>query len=216
MQCAPYLIRKIKYCIMFCWAWYTCCSLKKVPMATWRSRKPQARHRVKYPRCCQWWLMSSSRLKFHERDFARRHRRRGEYSVCSGQAKSMKLQGFLSIQHFTRKEKKIDSWGDVWMIRGDRNRVAGSRPGVASCLAWSCGVHVANQTAWSCCTVTPCPCKTEQASNHLTDVKKIWAAIMQLRKQPEDNILHFAIKKTYHFVFYIFAFLEGNLQYLKY
>ena len=160
---------------------------KKVPMATWRSRKPQARHRVKYPRCCQWWLMSSSRLKFHERDFARRHRRRGEYSVCSGQAKSMKLHGFLSIQHFTRKEKKIDSWGDVWMIRGDRNRVAGSRPGVASCLAWSCGVHVANQTAWSCCTVTPCPCKTEQASNHLTDVKKIWAAIMQLRKQSEDK-----------------------------
>ena len=32
---------------------------KKVPMGTWRSRKPQARHRVKYPRC-QWWLMSST------------------------------------------------------------------------------------------------------------------------------------------------------------
>ena len=110
MQCAPYLIRKIKYCIMFCWAWYTCCSLKKVPMATWRSRKPQARHRVKYPRCCQWWLMSSSRLKFHERDFARRHRRRGEYSVCSGQAKSMKLAFFRSSTSQGRKKNRFLRW----------------------------------------------------------------------------------------------------------
>ena len=80
---------------------------KKVPMATWRSRKPQARHRVKYPRCCQWWLMSSSRLKFHERDFARRHRRGESIPFVLGRQSPRKLHGFLLIQHVTRKKKKI-------------------------------------------------------------------------------------------------------------
>ena len=215
LQCAPYLIRKIKYCIMFCWAWYTCCSLKKFPWQ--REEAENLRHGTEWSILVvvsdDWWVVVDWNFT-KEILLAGTGEERVFLLFWAGKVHETPWLSFDPALH--KEGKKIDSWGDVWMIRGDRNRVAGSRPGVASCLAWSCGVHVANQTAWSCCTVTPCPCKTEQASNHLTDVKKIWAAIMQLRKQPEDNILHFAIKKTDHFVFYIFTFLEGNLQYLKY
>jgi len=49
----------------------------------------------------------SSRLKFHERDFARRHRRGESIPFVLGRQSPRKLHGFLLIQHVTRQKKKI-------------------------------------------------------------------------------------------------------------